>query len=564
MAGNKKNTNFFSKIKFWGNNDEAPIINEKEEKQITADFGGQVYNGGSMTPIWTWVYNGEKNLGEMGPIKNYYLDYPALRFRAWQAYLESDIVFLLANKMTKWIIGKGLKVQCNPNNVVFESEGLKDFQKEKFNEVTEARFSVWANSINSDYSNMNSLDSLSKICFKDCKIGGDTLCVLRYIDNTVKLQLIDGEFVVNPVGITDFNEQYENGNIIRNGVELDSKGNQVAYHVRKKGVNFETERIAAYGPKTGLKMAWLVYGTKYRSGGVRGVPFIVTILEVIAKLERYREASVGSAEERAKIVYAIEHDHFSTGENPLAKVMTKAYDVNAPLGGDQLPYDDFGNKLADTIAVSTDKQTFNLPIGAHLKALASSSEQTFDSFFNSNFDIICAVINMPPNIAASKYNDSFSASRAAINDWGHTMVVEREDFKSQFFQPIYNFWLHTEILKMKINAPGYLEFYNTKNNMGLDSYRTIRVSGLMFPHIDPEKEVAAERAKLGDKFANVPLTTVEQAVENLNTGDSDSNIEQAAEEYKAAEKLGFEFIEPKPAIQNTEPTQKKSAQKKEK
>jgi capsid protein len=554
MAGKFSIGSLFGRKEAKEEKSELLLISDKAE--MAADFVSTPGTGrGNMVPIWNYSYNGEKNLGEIGPPKNYKLDIATLRARAWQSYTDSDITVLLARKLTKWIIGKGLKVQSNPNKIVLNSEGL-DITREKFNSLTEARWQVWAASNDSSYSNMISLDQMSEIQFLNSLVGGDILCILRYVDGVVKVQLVDGENIMNPIGIDPYNEVYKTtGNVIRNGVEMDQKGNHVAYHIKKRGLTFETERIEAYGKKTGLKMAWLVYGTRYRDNA-RGVPFIITVLEKIAKLERYSEAIVGSAEERAKIVYSIEHEIYSSGENPLAAQMTRAFNADAVINGQQLPVDEYSNQLANTIAASTDKQTYNMPLGAKLKALDSKAELIFEDFFMANFDIISAVIDMPPNVALSKYDSSYSASRAAINDFGATMVIRREDTKRQFYQPIYNFWLHTEILKNKIQAPGYLEAFMQKNYMALEAYRTIKVSGPMFPHIDPLKEVTAERLKLGEKFAASPLTTMEAAVEQLNGGDSSSNIEQAGEELKTAEKLGFK------AVVKNDPANVKPADKK--
>jgi capsid protein len=86
--------------------------------------------------------------------------------------------------------------------------------------------------------------------------------------------------------------------------------------------------------------------------------------------------------------------------------------------------------------------------------------------------------------------------------------------------------------------------------MVTESYTKARFTGPHFPHIDPVKEVNAERLKLGEKGANIPLTTVEQATENLGAGDSDSNIEQFTDEYENAKKLGL-IDEPQPIVNNT-------------
>jgi hypothetical protein len=62
------------------------------------------------------------------------------------------------------------------------------------------------------------------------------------------------------------------------------------------------------------------------------------------------------------------------------------------------------------------------------------------------------------------------------------------------------------------------------------------------------KEVNAERRKLGPLADNIPLTTVEQATEVLNGGDSDSNIQQFSEELIQAKELNV--VAPEPVISN--------------
>lgn len=122
--------------------------------------------------------------------------------------------------------------------------------------------------------------------------------------------------------------------------------------------------------------------------------------------------------------------------------------------------------------------------------------------------------------------------------------VNRGEFGFDFYQPIFNLFLHLEILKNKISAPGYLIALNDSNTMVLDSYRTARFVGPSVPHIDPLKEVKAEREKIGPAGARIPLTTIEAATEALNGGDSDQNMEQFLNELDFAKSLGLELEDP--------------------
>lgn len=531
----KKKSRFSTLIDVLFNN--ANDMKADIKQQLKADF--ETGLSANYNQIFTWSYNGEKNMGEIGPIKDYRLDYEALRLRSWDAYLTSEIAQTVIKKYILWMIGTGLKLQCSPNKTVLKTEGI-EFESEQFNKITEARYSVFSKSKMSDNSGMRSLNYISKTAYKNAIIGGDVLVVLRYSKKKgVTVQMIDGSHVQSPVyGSEWFPQTLANGNIIKNGIEVTPSGEHVNYFVRNRDYTYTV--ISAKGKNSGLVQAFMVYGLEYRLDNIRGVPLISVVLEKIAKLERYSEAAVGSAEERQKIAYSIEHQQFSTGENPLAKQLVKSYDADAVT--DELPKDTLGNELANTIAATTNKQTYNMPIGASLKALESKNELYFKEFFTTYIDLICATIGIPPNVAMSSYNDSFSASRAATKDWEHTLNVGRADFSSQFDQNIYNYWLEIQILTNKIQAPGYLQALLENNTMVLEAYRTARFTGAMFPHIDPLKEANAERVKLGALAANIPLTTVEAATEALNCGEADSNMEQFYEELEMATEMGLHVV----------------------
>ena len=202
--------------------------------------------------------------------------------------------------------------------------------------------------------------------------------------------------------------------------------------------------------------------------------------------------------------------------------------------------DEQGNILANTVATTTNKTAINMPIGSKIKSIESNQELHFKEFYEKNSDIICGALGIPPNVAWSIYNDSFSASRAATKDWEHTMDVERNKFQVEFYEPIFNFWLFTEVEKGKIEAPGFMDAYKNKNYTVIEAYQTVRFTGPMFPHIDPLKEAKAEREKLGPQFRNVPLTTLERSTEILNGGDSASNLDQTSLELSQAEGAGFD------------------------
>jgi capsid protein len=495
---------------------------------------GPVAMEGTFRTLFTHSYDGEKNLGEIGPMKNYAMNYQALRVRSWQSYVESEITQTVMKRFLLWVMGSGLKLQSEPAKNVLKNQKIGVDQQ--FNETVESRFGLYAKSKIADYSGMRSLNHISKRGFMNVMLGGDVLVVLRVVKGVVKVQLIDGAHVMaQTYGSEYWPTVLGDGNMIKNGIEMTPEGEHVAYWVQD--FNYKYERIPARGPKSGLLMAYMVYGSEYRIDSVRGVPLIATVLETLAKMERYKEAVVGSAEERQKVSFSIEHDIISTGENPFTKQLANAFDVDR--SSDQIPVDSYDKALSDTVAATTNKQVVNLPLGAKLKILESKNELYFKEFYSVNIELVCASIGIPPEVALSKYDSNFSASRAALKDWEHTLNVARNNFAEQFLQPIFNLWLDMEILKNTIQAPGYLTARMKGDDMVIEAFRSARWVGAPVPHIDPLKEVMAVRAKLGDTSGSMPLTTLEAATEALNGGEADENIEQYAEELMQVKKLGI-------------------------
>lgn len=506
----------------------APATPEREPSSFM--FGGD----GPYISTWgvgSTVYNGEKTPGSLGHPYNLIPDYQSLRVRAHSANFTVAVIKIITGKYFKWIVGKGLKFQSEPDVDVLELEGIKeDFVKYQKN--TEAYFRRWGKSKTADYSGMKNLHQLAREAFSTKFLSGDALIVLRLDENlNPTVQVIDGGQVRQPLMAPNWvNEAKARGNTIVHGIELDPKGQHVAYYVVTFDINNiagKVERIEARGSESGCLMAWMIYGSKARVDHHRGVPEISAILELVAKLDRYTEASVATAEERAKIVYTVEHGRDSDGENPL---LARARNN---MGGTPGTITDpflLGEAAAKNIAISEERSVYNLPVDSKLVAVSSQSEIQYESFFKAIFVQICASIDIPPEVALQQYNSNYSASRAAINGWGYIVDITRELFCDDFYQPIYNFWLYVHILKNKVSADGYLKAVNEHNSIVVESYSGARFTGAVMPHIDPLKEANALRIMLGD--LTTPLMTNDQATEQYGLGEWDEIIRKVTEERK--------------------------------
>lgn len=517
--------------------------NEEVKVETKNDVSADAFGNGTYRNLYAISYDGSKNLGEIGPIIRYKIDYNGLRLRSWQALIESEVVQTVIGKYCIWVIGSGLKLTSEPANDVLLGEGIT-LDKLAFSKAVEQRFNLYKSSRFSDFSNMENLDSLANTAFLNSIVGGDVLVVLRYDGKNVTTQLIDGEHIQSPtMGTEYYPQKLENGNQLINGIEIDSKKKHIRYHIRKADYSFET--IEAIGKTNGLQMAFLVKGLDYRLDNIRGIPLISAVLEKLKKMERYESATLSSAEEAAKIAYQIVHSKNSTGESPLTKQLVNA--SNFDERNFDLPIDSTGNALANTIAASTNKQVFNMGIDSELKILENKNPLYYKEYYDTNIVAVCAALGIPYQVAMSLYEGNFSASRAALKDWENTLSVARKKFGNKFYQPIFNFWLEVEILSNKIQANGYLTAKLKENDMAIEAFRKCRFVGASVPHIDPLKEVKAVREALGDSSKEMPLITLEQATEQLNGSESEDNVIQFAAELETSRSLKITPI-PEPKI----------------
>lgn len=481
------------------------------------------------------VFDGEKTIGELGRPLHVVANPRALRMRAYEVDLKADLVRAMTSKFFKWTIGDGLKLQANPSKYILESEGLGKIDISKLKKQTETRFNLLAYSKNVHQGGMKNLHELADDAFSDSFLGGDSLVIFRIRKNGYPtVQVIDGQEIVDPPAYgKEYKEAEAKGHYIKHGIEYDKNNSHIAYFVRQKEEQ-TVERVDAFIEFENFKFraVRIIYGRRHRINDLRGISSLTSIIEKIDKLDRFSEASVAAAEERANIVYAINHSKDSTGENPTSTRLLK--NVNG-MGGvtDGIdPYEQ-GNKTAKLVTETTAKQAFNMPIGSELKVLDSDAEFNYDKFLNSVFDHLCAALDIPPEVALQKYSSNYSASRAAINAWQYIIKIYRQKFAEEFYQPYYELFFYCQCLMGKLEGSyDYINVAESEDFLLKDAFTNARFLGVNMPHIDPLKEVKAVRELLGSKNADVPLISFDQATEQLNQGDWEENFSKYSAEIE--------------------------------
>lgn len=505
------------------------LFNKNKIKELTEKLDTQTSNFQNLTNYFFGqqfkLFDGEKTEGELGRANVIYPDYYTAGERAWELQLTNDVAKLVMNKWITWLIGKGLRFNAIP-----PKDKIKGLNQNKFIEDVEYRFRNYLNSRYCDYSSMVDFHTQEKECDYNALVRGDVLVVLRVENGRVTRQLIDGANVQTPLN-------FESKNQILEGVEYDIKGQHVAYHIYNNDLKFQ--RIPAIHKQTGLKMAYLVYGSKFRLNETRGLPMLIEDFEKIKNIERYVDATVKNAEVSSELVFINEHDATSTGENILKNNVLKG--LTSSLSDEsELPN---ASCFKNSLTKLTKGVALNNTIGAKIKMLKPDAANTMPDFLESNLKLIFGSAGIPYEVAMSVYNNNYSASRAAIKDWEHNLKVKTDDIAKQTYQPFYELWLYNEILLGNIDAYQLVEAYRNSDYVSISAINKASFTGVAVPSIDPLKEVNAVRKAMADE--TTPLMTGEQAAEIISQKDFSEIQEQRKEEIKIS-------VKPEPKTEENE------------
>ncbi len=429
-----------------------PPISQDISKKIDVDqLPSAAGNRLSNAPYEYSYLDGDKCLGGFGNTQLKIIDYWTLRQRSTQLFQENLYARGIIRRLINNEINTGLTLESVPDESIL---GLDDDALGDWSEDIENRFSLWARSPKvCDYEQKDTFYSLQKNARLEALVTGDCLVVMR-IDQRTRLpsiQLISGNSVATPFGISG--QRMPNGNRIQDGVEMDDKNRHLAYHiVDDLG---KDKRIAAYGERSGRRVAWLVYGTEKRIDEVRGVPLLTLVLQSLKEIDRYRDSAQRKAVVNSFLAMFIQKDNELQGTRPLSggAVRRSQFSQETPDSHNPDTVRRYDIEYHIPGVVMQELQTGETP-----KAFGSDgTDAELGSFEKVIVHGISWSLEMPPEILTLVFNANYSASQAAINEFKLYQNRIRVDFGEHFCQPVYQEWFVSEVLNDRVQASGFIE-----------------------------------------------------------------------------------------------------------
>jgi len=488
----------------------ATFAPEKGLKRTAARQKMQILNSGysnygantSKKSLAGWMYAGGSHREDIED------NLSVLRQRSRDLYMGVPIANGAVKTMRTNVVGRGLHLKPTIDREIL---GLTAAQAQKLEKQIEREWKLWAESPDCDIERIDTFCELQQLAFLNWLMSGDCLAVLPIKPRLnqpydLRVQLVEADRLSSP----DYCDTYDNK--IVGGVEGDKDGEVIAYHIScqhplsYEATDIKWQRVEAYGSRTGRKNVLHIMARE-RIGQRRGVPFLAPVIESLKQMGRYTDAELVAAVVSGMFTVFIEKGDAS-GDEPLGAMVPEEQQVDIEdessleLGPGAVIDLNEGEKIHDTNP--------------------GRPNNNFSRFVEAVCQQIGASLEIPYELLVKRFNNSYTASKGALEEAWKMFRMYREWLAADFCQPIYEEWMAEAVQKKRIDAPGFFT-----DPLIRKAYCRAEWNGPAKGILDPVKEVNAAEKRVLNGFSTRSSETME-----MTGGDYFSNVDQLKQEEK--------------------------------
>ncbi len=509
---------------------EAPKADEGP-RQAASGYGA---HGASSTlnSMVGWLVNGgaaEDDIDLHGSL---------LRQRARDLYAGGGLARSGPAALTTSVVGWGIQPKPKIDGQLL---GMTDAECDEWERNTLREFKLWAENPMCDAERSKDFYTMQQLAFRSELMSGDVFVLFGMKANArtpyqTVIRILEADRISTPDTDGDSEStETEGGGRIVDGVEINSEGEVIRYHIANRHPLLENatqtlswQAIDVFGKKTGSPNILHIM-THERPEQRRGIPFCAAQIEQI-KWVHIAQTPPHIPFCAAQIEQIKQLDRYITSElaaNVVSSMLT-AFIVSSEDDG-KAGMEDAVN---DEEKVTEDEYKIELAPGAiydlpprktikEINPIRNNS--AFESFISTLETIIGASMEIPKEVLTKKYESNYTAARGALLDFWRTVRVYRTAFNNSFNQPIYEQWLSEAVALGRIDAPGFFDDPAVRQ-----AWCGCIWMGASMGHVDPLKEVNA-----AEKRIQLNISTEEQEASEYNGNDWNANVRQRRKEISA-------------------------------
>lgn len=432
-------------------------------------------------------------------------------------YDKNAVARAAINNKNTTVIGAGLKLQSCIDNTLL---GLPEEKVTKLQTLIEHRHRLWAKNKFIDIDGNCNFYQLQDLVKRGEQIEGDSFALLpllfdKHLENPLKIKLYSAGQISNP--------NFEpNSDKLVDGIEFDGNGRPCAIHIANyDGIGYPVDwkRVPFFGDKTNRRNVIHIFKPDF-AGQKRGLPALFPIIQTIAKIGEFTEASIKRA-----VVSAL-YTVFITETDESEEEADHDIDLEQD---EELEKDENGDPVEEIQEIEMGPGAVHkLPPGHNIElAEPKNPAPDFQKFIDALCQQIGAALEIPREILMKEFNKSYSASRAALLEYWRVIERDRSWFATSFCQPVFEEWLAIEVTLGFIDLPGFFE-----NPTVRAAYCNAKWNGSAMGQINPyvETKAIAERLRL-------LLTSLEEEKTRLDGGDIEDTLNRIQIELNKTSKL---------------------------
>ena len=328
------------------------------------------------------------------------------REKSRKAVNISPVAGTTVNTISTLSVGTGLQLEASPAWILLDQVKNWDLEKKSdWMKKSEARYKMWCKRPSSVYDQSMNRYQQEQQEFKDLLIDGEYFHIYRYSSNSklnpMTIQIIRPEDVRNPQG-----SQVAQGNFEEDGIEYNSKGQAVAYHIYNYSTS-KTVRIIKKGSRSGRVFVNHVKLGKNR----RGVGIIANMISELMKLGDYEMLEIQAAIVNALYAVWVETPEGDTG----VPVLTSGIGGDAQANPSEITQGQWKENSTILDNDTGGKIVEMLPGGFKPHSFDTKRPNTnFGVFSDQVKKNLFGSINMPLSVMDKQFQNNYSASRGEL------------------------------------------------------------------------------------------------------------------------------------------------------
>lgn len=370
----------------------------------------------------------------------------------------------------------------------------------------QARFAAWG--VRCDSEGRLDWPGLQAAVVRELVVSGEAFVHLRPTPAGLRLRLIPGDLVD-----ASLNRDLPGGGFIHAGVEHDSEGARVAYHVFRR----RPDGFASVGSPVRLPAADVLHVFRpLAPGQVRGVPWAAPVLLTLAEQDGLSDALLVGARVAAM------HAGFLIDQNGI---------------GGATPYE--GVQVGSVLESGLEPGTLKiLPAGFDIRFSTPAAATAGIELAKLNLRSVAAGLGLPEHVLTGDMGGAnYSSLRAALVEWRQR--IEQIQFQvliPQLLRPVWERWVELGALTGELDAPDG----DAADYLAAEFYPPAQ------PWVDPLKDAEAESALIA---AGLKSRRQAVAAQGYDVEALDSEI--AADRAREAA-LGLSFTTPARGVPDAE------------